>query len=624
MPQFLASTTPSKNLPPRCNLHLTCRVITQRLIDNCLREDLCQLLSLGKISELPSHLIRYWPKDATTTLWLQVSHLQPGQTLWLPVRYGGSLQTFSATDGAWLRVHSQTKVRVEQGHRRWLEHLSQGLDSTQQAGCLHYAAAIDTAIEQRNLCREAYIEQAAQLADILDEPLWDLRQLGIARLASHLESPGQPAGRARIGLSAWQLKEFAPEFAPQLQLNWLAVPEQTLKISRSQPGWWPRAPQVGLDPSVDRSHCLIPVHPLSWPNLERYGLPSGTLRAPKQFLEVEPGLSMHSLTPLRYPHWILRLSLPIHCQGEDWSQLSAGQQQDLPWLQQVLKTLCRQDTLLGDRLKPLASVQVGTVLGHPRLGYQLRQTPSIANSETASLVPIAALASPLPDGHLFIERLVDTYSELSLLRWWRQYLNLLLDTHLRLWLRYGLVLTAGQQHSVLLVDYDEPLRLLVREPQLAALWPERFCQHLPLPEGLPARSRRVNHWQALAERFCTSTLEHNILAPLEALAAAGLATRRSLYTQLQQQLQSCLDTLATEGIDIQEARQFLFDSPKLPVEYSLSRQLLAAAQAPYFGYTAPNFLLEEPPCRTVQHSGYQPEWLLLSPHQTAEQKEASE
>jgi hypothetical protein len=106
--------------------------------------------------------------------------------------------------------------------------------------------------------------------------------------------------------------------------------------------------------------------------------------------------------------------------------------------------------------------------------------------------------------------------------------------------------------------------------------------------------------------FCTITLQLNLVAPLEAIADAGLAPRAPLYASLREQLDSCLDQLERDGLSCGEARHFLLDSPYLPVKYLLSAGSLfskehlstqgtgAADINKFYGYSAANFLLEAP------------------------------
>lgn len=69
---------------------------------------------------------------------------------------------------------------------------------------------------------------------------------------------------------------------------------------------------------------------------------------------------------------------------------------------------------------------------------------------------------------------------------------------------------------------------------------------------------------------------------------------------------ACLTQLEAEGIDCQDARFWLLDSPALPVKYLLTAgSLFSKAYSgtsdinKFYGYSAANFLIEETPCNSV-------------------------
>jgi siderophore synthetase component len=223
---------------------------------------------------------------------------------------------------------------------------------------------------------------------------------------------------------------------------------------------------------------------------------------------------------------------------------------------------------------------------------------------------VAALASPLADGRLFLEQLVERFYAGSLQHWLNDYLDVLFQVHLRLWLRYGIALEANQQNAVLMFTQDQPLRLLMKVNDAARLWPERFAKACPdlahLTNELRDDRIRVENGKPLAEMFCTITLQLNVVAILEAIAVAGLASRADLYATLRQRFVACLEQLEAQGIDCHDARHWLLDSPKLPVKYLLSAGSLfskaysgASDINKFYGYSATNFLLEELPCNVA-------------------------
>lgn len=578
--------------------------IALRIIDCCLREDIRGLVSQGQVRSLPPELAGQW-LAAPAPDWLCVAHLGSGE-LWLPLRQGGPLQAWSARTDAWLWCHPGA-VCVEQGYDRWLEHLGQGLDAESLALFASYRDEADCAALHRGLCREAYQSQAGDLVNILDEASWGQRLLGIDRIASYLDHPFYPTARAKSGFDAAALQGYAPEFAPRFTLNWLAIPKDEFSLSSPPPAHWPSFGELGLDEGLIASHVLLPVHPLTWPMLEQYGLPAGSIKAPRSALLVEPTLSVRTLVCVEHPHCHIKLPLLVSTLGaRNLRLIKPSTLYDGHWFQTTLQAIAARDQALGQRYLHVDEQHGGHAGEHKHLAYIARRYP--AELAETTLVPVAALASPLPDGQLFVEALVKRFHAGELLAWLDDYFDLLLQVHLRLWLRYGIALEANQQNAVLILQSGQPMRLLMKDNDAARLWPERFAQACPDLASLPAALRderiRVANSRPLAEMFCTITLQLNLVAPLEAMADAGLAPRETLYASLRQRLMACIEQLEREGLDCLDARRFLLDSPTLPVKYLLSAgSLFSKAQSgaqdinKFYGYSAANFLLEAQPCR---------------------------
>ncbi|MBH3421096.1 IucA/IucC family siderophore biosynthesis protein [Pseudomonas gessardii] len=578
--------------------------MTRRIIDCCLREDIRGIVSQGQICPLAPDLRQHVPQQPDTH-WLRIAHLG-GDELWLPVVKAYPLQDWIGTGEAWIKVSPQRHIEVQHGYRLWLGHLSHGLDDDSLNLFAAYLQEADCAAEHRALCNQAFHQHAPMLSAALDLQDWSQRLLKIDQLASYLDHPFYPTARAKSGFDAAALKGYAPEFAPRFELNWLAIPSHALTLTGSQPPHWPDFAAVGLPSSLKNSHLLLPVHPLTWGELEQFGLPEGTFKAPRTAMQVEPTLSVRTVVCVHQPQWHIKLPLLVSTLGaRNLRLIKPSTLYDGHWFQTTLMTLAQRDPALASRYLHVDEKHGGHAAESRHLAYIVRRYPT--GLENTTLVPVAALASPLADGRLFLEQLVERFHGGSLQHWLEAYLDLLLQVHLRLWLQYGIALEANQQNAVLMFEQGQPLRLLMKDNDAARLWPQRFSTACPdladLPAALQDERIRVDSSQPLAEMFCTITLQLNIIAILEAIAAAGLASRSSLYGTLRQRLMGCLQQLQAQGIDCHDAHRWLLDRPKLPVKYLLSAgSLFSKAHSgasdinKFYGYSAANFLLEGPAC----------------------------
>ncbi len=582
-------------------------VITRRIIDCCLREDIRGIVSQGEICLPPEALAHHLPHQPQAR-WLRIAHLGVDE-LWLPVVKAYPLQDWISTGDAWLRMSQQDCTEIQCGYRLWLDHLSHGLDVESLALFAAYLKEADCATEHRTLCNQAFRQHASTLSDVAGLKDWSQRLLKIDQLASYLDHPFYPTARAKSGFDAVGIKSYAPEFAPRFELNWLAIPDNALTLTSPQPPHWPDFEEVGLSPTLQNSHSLLPVHPLTWSELDHYGLPEGTLKAPRTAMQVEPTLSVRTVVCVDQPHWHIKLPLLVSTLGaRNLRLIKPSTLYDGHWFQTTLQALAERDPALASRYLHVDEKHGGHAAESRHLAYIVRRYPT--GLENLTLVPVAALASPLADGRLFVQQLMERFYAGSLQHWLDDYLDVLLQTHLRLWLHYGIALEANQQNAVLMFEQGKPLRLLMKDNDAARLWPQRFAKACPdltdLPSALQDERIRVDNGQPLAEMFCTITLQLNIVAILEAIAAAGLASRSSLYGALRQHLMTCLQQLQAQGIDCDEAHRWLLDSPKLPVKYLLSAgSLFSKAHSgasdinKFYGYSAANFLLEDAPCSAV-------------------------
>ncbi|MCT7655078.1 hypothetical protein MBH78_10950 [Oceanimonas sp. NS1] len=170
--------------------------ICRRIMDACLREDVRQLVSRGRC------------RHQDGQLWLELDHL--AVPLRLAVSESDYMQPLRADAGHWWCLE-QGRWQQESGHQRWLERLMAGLEEDEQALYSAYMDEADAAIEQGELCRRAFAEQADRLAGF--DADWGARLLHADQMAS-FRPPLLPHGPGQVRLQPGTTQAYAPEFAP--------------------------------------------------------------------------------------------------------------------------------------------------------------------------------------------------------------------------------------------------------------------------------------------------------------------------------------------------------------------------------------------------------------------------
>lgn len=568
--------------------------IVRRIVDCCLRENLRGLISQGRMAVPDAVVLRAWPHAAPGTWWV-VDHL-PGGRVWLPVERRDYMQALGVSHHGWVR-ETNGDVHYEDTAGRWLSLLGEGLDDETVALHRAYAEEAACATEHRTLAREGYTAGGYRLAQALSHDDAIERALLCDQVASHRDHPYYPTARAKSGFSEADLRDYAPEFAPTFDLRWLAVPNDALTLTTQQPAFWPTMEDIGLDASLRDTHAAIPVHPLTWRQLDDYGLPAGVVRAPRAFMAVRPTLSVRTVVPLNHPRHHVKLPLLMRTLGAlNLRLIKPSTIYDGHWFERVLRAIGSHDAALDGRYIHVDESHGAHVDDARHLAYIVRTYPA-PNDET--ILPVAALCAPMPDGRPLALHVADRFHHGDALAWWQAYVSLLCDVHLRLWLGYGIALESNQQNAVLSYRPGVAPSLVMKDNDAARVLPGRLFTRLPALRALgePRDARIVvDDDAALGRMFCTITLQLCLLAVLEGVADDRPDLRRPFYATLVDTLESTLATLAGEGMDIAPARALL-DADALPVKYLLSAGSLLSKQATgaadinkFYGQSGPNFM----------------------------------
>ncbi len=513
--------------------------ITLRIINACIREDVASLIHRGEI------------RHERGQCWLYNMHLDiPLRIQVEPCNY---MQPWRAVASHWQELHGDT-WQTGTGYATWLRRLMPDQSEETRQRFASYQEEADAACKQGDLCHQAFM----LLSDDLSRPLhlrsWGERMRHAEQMASFLDHPFYPTARPKFGFDLSQIKNYAPEFCSVFRLRWLAVPATMLTLTRPEqrPQWWPVFSQVGLPETLQSSHHLIPVHPLTWSQL--HALPSDIIHAPNAWLEVYPTLSVRTVQLADWPEDHIKVPLAMRTLGQKNIRLiKASTLYDGQWFADILPQLAECDPLLNQRYRHVNEAYFGHVGEERQLAFLVRRYPQAVAEET--LAPVAALES-------------------------------------------------NQQNAIISFTPGQPPSLVMKDNDAARLLISRFGSARPdlLPGVWEIKDKRIlaEDDVALAQMFITITLQLDIAALLENLAERGLLNRAEAYEIVRYSLCCTLDNLDKRGTDTSFARQMLFEAPLQPVKYLLlSGSLMNKSTTgvadinKYYGLSGPNFLCED-------------------------------
>ena len=495
------------------------RALLARVLDALLREDHLGLRSRGATTEPAPGLLAAGPGER----WWAASVPRAGRVL-LRVHTDGLFHEPAVSAPALAVVEGDGTATLVEGLAGALAVLAPAADDAEAAeGWADFtaecAAALATARLQERVTPEPATPDPAAAGRGFDGLL---RHEALAALRDH---PVHPTGRARIGMEPDLQRRYAPEFRPAFPLRWTRVPRSDVRLSPALaaglPDWWPGAPD---------GRIALPVHPLTLrarPDLE----PAQT------YLEVTPTLSLRTVALVGRPDVHVKLPLPISTLGRrNRRTIRPGTLADGATMQALLADVLRREpdlargVLLADESRWIES-------DDELLAVLVRRYPAEVAAD--DLVPLAALpaADPQLPGRTVLDRLAggDTVG------WFARYLDVLLNWHVALWLRYGIALEAHQQNIAVAMG-TRGLRLIYKDNDGARLDLTRLAV-----AGVPVRADVLHdHRMAvaapgeLADVFVTITLHLCVGALVAACTTPGGPRRAALLELARATLEDAL------------------------------------------------------------------------------------
>ena len=450
---------------------------------------------------------------------------------------------------------------------------------------------------------------------------------GYEAVAARLPHPAYPTSESKPGFSDADALRYAPEFAPEFALCWVAVPRSRLtvagQLAAPAPGW-PALPEVGLPAALAATHDLLPVHPVTARDRLAAALAEAGLSgpgdeaeraviAPRTGLRVTPTLSTRTVALTGQPGTHLKLPLPTSTLGLlNRRSIGQGTLTDGALVRGLLATACRADPLLDGLL--LADESSYAHAGHPFLAYLLRRLP--AGLGRHRIVPVAALTAPSTDAAagtgrpLVIEELADWAWHGDLVSLFTAYLRTLFGVQVRLFTRYGIALESHQQNAAVAVTPPDGagqeagrLRLIVKDFDGALVQLPRLTA--ALGPGAPAAGAFADARllttsdDALADVFITITVHLCAGAVAFGLARQGVAPLPDLLALTRRELAAALDLQAGSPAAVL-LRARVLDADRLPGKSMVTAGTLVAKSRTgasdinkFYGTNGPNYLKDD-------------------------------
>ncbi|MER5494540.1 IucA/IucC family protein [Streptomyces sp. NPDC002490] len=542
--------------------------------------------------------------------WLRLDH--PRGALLLPVEPDG----FQCELGARLPL-----VRREDAGGRTttdlttaeavLAALGELADPADRPGFAAFAEECRQSLATERLHRDTGGALLARLADAYgpDPARWT-DPLPFDALAARLDHPVYPTGRVRNGLTPHQLRSYAPEFHPTFRLRWLALPRSEVRDEGlSTTGDWPVPSALGLPPSLDDDHLLLPVHPLTAQGpldgaLAETGLHGRAVLAPRSYAEVSPTLSLRTVALAADPRTHLKVPLATASLGRlNRRTIKPGTLRDGAACGRLLAAVIdREPRFRGTVLQ--ADETRYAHADHELLAVLRRRWPE--GLDGSVVVSMASLTAPAPGGGLVVDRLADRFHGGDPVALLDAMLTLLFDWQTTLF-GYGVALESHQQNVSLVLDDRPdrpPLRLLFKDNDGPRIHAGRLRSALGgRADGLlrDFHDPRItgDDDRPVLDLFATITVHLCAGAPAFALARQGRAPLRELLALVHDRLDAAVERLGTGATAPGTAlRAHVLDSPRLPVKAMvtagtlLSKQRSGAQDINKHYTTGPNYLLQ--------------------------------
>ncbi|WP_405386183.1 IucA/IucC family siderophore biosynthesis protein [Streptomyces sp. NBC_01102] len=568
--------------------------------------------------------------------WLRLG-TGPGQALLLPVREDGFQSTWAARLPLLRQEPDATDLTTCDAVLAALARLAAPEDAP---GYMAFAEECRSDLAARHLHAATRDTVLARLTDSHGPcpAHWHGHTGSLAHdtLAARTDHPVHPVPRGRKGLGERELRAYAPEFHPRFALRWLSLPAGHITPApatgsgavsypcsgvtpstgsgpeaagvRLDDGW-PTPAELGLPRSHHEGHVLLPVHPLTAAGrlhdaLAETGLARHAVLAGRPLLHVVPTLSMRTVALADRPGTHLKLPLATATLGLlNRRTVTPGSLRDGAAGQRLLEGVLHREPRFAGRVL-LADETCYAHAGHELLAVLRRTQPP--GLDDATVLPLAALLAPAPDGRPVIGHLADRFHGGDQVALADAVLTLLLDWQTTLF-GHGIALESHQQNiSLVLGGGTDGPRLLLKDNDGPRVHTRRLAEAWgcaePTADTLGFADRRicVTEDGAVADLFTAITVHLCAGSLAFGLAAHGTAPLDRLLGLVRDRLAEAIDRTAVTRPDAAAVlRARVLDAPELPVKAMVTAGTLltkarsGAADINKHYTTGPNYLLRK-------------------------------
>ncbi|WP_244189996.1 IucA/IucC family protein [Streptomyces hygroscopicus] len=367
-----------------------------------------------------------------------------------------------------------------------------------------------------------------------------------------------------------------------------------------------RGPAPGPEPAD--GWLAFPVHPLTVGRpletaLRAAGLEGTARLAERSLLDVRPTLSMRTVAVAHDPLVHLKLPLTTSTLGlRNRRTVKPGTLIDGEVAQRLVEAVIEREPRFGATVL-LADETTHLHAGHELLATLVRRYPP--GLENATIVPLAGLLAPTPDGALVVDGIAERHYGGDVLALLDDYFTLLFDFHTTLF-AYGIALESHQQNTSLVFEDGDAvprLRLLIKDhdgPRVHAIRLAAVIGGGPAADLCGFDDRRIltPGDGPVADVFTTITVHLCAAAPVFELARLGRAPLDTLLRRLRDRLTEAVDRLAVTqpGACADLLRARVLNAERLPVKAMVTAGTLftkersGAADINKHYVTGPNYL----------------------------------